>query len=279
MNTIGLFGKYPRPGRVKTRLATELGHDPAAKLYAAFMDDLTFRFRATGDRRVFGYSPGDAARYFSQYEKLGYELWPQSEGELGWKIASFFKHALSVQSAGMGRVHEAEQGGNPDDEITVELTSASDQEITVDLTPVGVPDCRAVLIGTDSPTLPVEFVQQAFEMLHEVDCVLGPATDGGYYLIGLRRPAPALFDHVAWSGPNVLRQTVQRIATAGLTLGLLAPWYDIDTLADLQMLAGHIRAMTHAGQTQPCPMTAAVLRELRLLDNPACNPMALTLEK
>ncbi len=267
MNTIGLFGKYPCPGRVKTRLATELGPEPAAQLYAAFMDDLTFRFRATGDRRVFGYSPGDAERYFSQYEKFGYELWPQPEGELGWKIVSFFKYALPGLNVGTRRDQGVRQGSDPD------------QEITVDLSPVVALDDRAILIGTDSPTLPIKFIHEAFEMLREVDCVLGPATDGGYYLIGLRHPAPALFDHVAWSGPNVLRQTVQRITTAGLTLGLLAPWYDIDTLADLQMLAGHIRAMTHAGQTHPCPMTATVLKQLRLLDDPAWSPMAFTLEK
>ena len=250
MNTLGLFGKHPRPGHVKTRLATEMGEDSATKLYAAFLNDLAFRFRATGDRRVFGYWPRDAAGYFSQFEKLGYKLWPQPEGDLDSKIISFFQHALS------GPARRAGQGSEPDQEGTVVVDAAPHQ------------GCRAVLIGTDSPTLPIEFVEQAFAMLCEVDCVLGPATDGGYYLIGLRRPAPLLFEQMTWSGPHVLRQTVQRVVATGLTLGLLPPWYDIDTLADLQMLAGHIRAMTHAGQTHPCPMTAAALEQLRLLDRP-----------
>ena len=286
MNTLGLFGKHPRPGHVKTRLATEMGDDAATKLYAAFINDLAFRFRATGDRRVFGYWPRDATPYFSQFEKLGYELWPQPEGELDWKIISFFHHALSsllkndcrepqetsgfrhtdgsagaspslFQQTVSGPASQAEQGRELGSNEAVVVNATSDQ------------DCRAVLIGTDSPTLPIEFIQQAFDMLRDVDCVLGPATDGGYYLIGLRRPAPLLFEQMAWSGPNVLRQTVQRASALGLTLGLLPPWYDIDNLADLQMLAGHIRAMTHAGQTHPCPVTAAALEQLRLLDRPA----------
>ena len=224
MKTFGLFGKHPRPGHVKTRLADEVGADVAARLYAAFIDDLAFRFRAAGDHRMLGFWPADTVAFFDQYSKLGYELWPQPEGDLGQKMISFFKYALKEEGS------------------------------------------RAVLIGTDSPTLPSEFVDQAFEMLNAVDCVVGPATDGGYYLIGLRHPVPSLFENVAWSGANVLVQTVQRATAAGLSLDLLTPWYDVDDLKGLQVLAGHIRAMIHAGQTHPCPVTAAVLDRLHLLD-------------
>lgn len=220
MKTFGLFGKYPSPGGVKTRLAEEIGNDSAARLYSAFLDDLAFRFRATGDARIMGFWPSDAISYFDQYTKFGYQLWPQPDGGLGMKIISFFKYALK----------EA--------------------------------DSQAVLIGTDSPTLPCEFIDQAFQKLSDVDCVLGPAMDGGYYLIGLRRPAPWLFDNIAWSTYSVLAQTVQRASAAGLTFDLLPPWYDVDNLNDLQVLAGHVRAMTLSGQTHPCPMTAAALERL-----------------
>lgn len=226
MRTLGLFGKHPLPGHVKTRLADDVGTDVATRLYAAFMDDLAFHFRATGDHRILGFWPAESASFFEQYDKLGYELWPQPEGDLGQKIISFFKHTLKGEGS------------------------------------------RTVLIGTDSPTLPSEFVDQAFEMLDVVDCVIGPAMDGGYYLIGLRRAAPSLFENVMWSGPNVLAQTMQRVSAAGLSLNVLTPWYDVDDLNSLQMLAGHVRAMTHAGQTHPCPATASVLEELHLLDRP-----------
>jgi len=224
MKTFGLFGKFPSPGHVKTRLADEVGEEVATRLYAAFVDDLSFRFRAAGDRRIMGFWPANTADFFEQYVKLGYELWPQPDGDLGEKIISFFKYTLKEEGS------------------------------------------RAVLIGTDSPTLPSEFAERAFEKLNDVDCVLGPATDGGYFLVGLSRPAPALFENIAWSGSNVLVQTVQRAAALGLTLDLLTPWYDVDNLADLQMLAGHLRAMTHSGQTHPCPVTASVLERLHLTD-------------
>jgi rSAM/selenodomain-associated transferase 1 len=209
---------------VKTRLGDEVGMEVAAKLHAAFMDDLAFRFRSTGDRRILGYWPIESIAYFDRFQKLGYELWPQPEGELGQKIISFFQQELKDDGS------------------------------------------RVVLIGTDSPTLPLEFVEQAFDMLNDVDCVVGPATDGGYYLIGLRRLEPCLFENISWSSASVLYQTVQRATAAGLSLNLLNPWYDVDDLQDLQVLAGHIRAMTHAGQTHPCPVTAIMFEQLHLRD-------------
>ena len=124
----------------------------------------------------------------------------------------------------------------------------------------------SVLIGSDTPTIPREYVKRAFDHLEEFDCILGPAMDGGYYLIGLRRPVPELFENIIWSGSRVLAQTVKRISEMGLSLALLPPWYDIDNLDDLWMLAGHIRAMTQSGQTHPCPVTATVLHKLRLGD-------------
>ena len=127
-------------------------------------------------------------------------------------------------------------------------------------------DDRAVLIGSDSPTIPREYVQLAFEKLEVSDCVIGPATDGGFYLVGLRRPATGLFQNIVWSGSNVLSQIVQRITDAGLSLALLPPWYDIDDVDDLRMLAGHLRAMTRSGQTHPCPVTAVVLQKLRMAE-------------
>lgn len=258
MKTFGLFAKHPRPGKVKTRLATEVGDVAAATLSAAFIDDLTFRFRATGDRRIIGHAPREATRYFDQYRSLHYELWPQPDGELGEKIVSFFQHTFSAVAGSATPVMTASGGAGEgsDSEDTAERSLSSAQEV------------RTVLIGSDSPTLPIEYVEQAFEKLREVDCVLGPATDGGYYLIGLRRPIPALFEHIAWSGCHVLQQTVERAAQSNVTVGLLPPWYDIDDLADLQMLAGHIRGMTHAGWTHPCPMTAAALEQLHMLDGP-----------
>lgn len=95
---------------------------------------------------------------------------------------------------------------------------------------------RAVLIGSDSPTLPEAFIDEAFDRLEKVDVVLGPSEDGGYYLIGLRRQVDDLFRDIAWSTPAVFEQTVARLRAAGPTYAVLSRWYDVDTPADLHRL-------------------------------------------
>jgi hypothetical protein len=95
--------------------------------------------------------------------------------------------------------------------------------------------------------LPVEFVTDAFNRLERYDCVLGPATDGGYYLIGLRAEQGTLFDGIDWDTPRVFAQTVAHVKAVGLSLAVLPPWYDVDDAADLQMLRGHLAALSAAG--------------------------------
>jgi rSAM/selenodomain-associated transferase 1 len=97
---------------------------------------------------------------------------------------------------------------------------------------------RPVLIGSDSPTLPSHLLSAAHRALHTHDVVLGPADDGGYYLIGVRAPDAALFEGIEWSTDRVLAQTLARARTAGLDVFLLPHWYDIDDGRDLERLAG-----------------------------------------
>ena len=115
-----------------------------------------------------------------------------------------------------------------------------------------------VVIGTDSPTLPVAFIEQAFTQLETADLVLGPAGDGGYCLVGCGRRLPPVFDGIAWSAPSVLGDTVRRLADPSWRLALLPPWYDIDTLADWQMLCGHIAALHRAGIDPGVPHVEAL---------------------
>src|SRR5205807_3280651 len=113
---------------------------------------------------------------------------------------------------------------------------------------------RVVLVGTDSPSLPASFVQQAFHELDSADVVLGPAADGGYYLIGCAGRVPPVFDGVAWGEPRVLLETVARLP-ADYRLALLPPWYDVDTLADWWALRGHLAALRRAGLDPGLPCT------------------------
>ena len=120
---------------------------------------------------------------------------------------------------------------------------------------------RAVLLGADSPNLPVDYVHSAFARLLQDDVVLGPATDGGYYLIGCARRVPPLFDGIAWSTSRVLAETVARTQGAGLALALLPPWYDVDTLHDCQVLRGHLAAMRRAGIEPGASRVEALLNQ------------------
>jgi rSAM/selenodomain-associated transferase 1 len=117
---------------------------------------------------------------------------------------------------------------------------------------------RAVCaIGSDTPHLPLAFLVEAFSRLAspDTDAVWGPVDDGGYYLVGMNRMVPELFRDIPWSSPDVLTVSRDRARSVGVRAALLAPWYDIDTPADLLKLRHDIdrKTVTAAG-------TDAVLR-------------------
>ncbi len=116
-----------------------------------------------------------------------------------------------------------------------------------------------VLVGTDSPTLPLGYIEQAFRALEQADVVVGPATDGGYYLIGCARRLPPIFEGVAWSSSRVLAQTIACLTNADGRLAVLPPWYDVDTLDDWWLLQGHVAALRRAGLDPCVPHTEPLL--------------------
>ncbi|MGB9634221.1 MAG: TIGR04282 family arsenosugar biosynthesis glycosyltransferase, partial [Chloroflexaceae bacterium] len=122
-------------------------------------------------------------------------------------------------------------------------------------TVLGAGQGAAVLIGSDIPTLPMAHVNRAFALLGEHDLVLGPSDDGGYNLIGMRRPHPRPLREVTMSTPTVLRDTLAIAAELGLRAALLPGWYDVDTPADLARL----RAELSAAPTTVAPHTRAWL--------------------
>jgi rSAM/selenodomain-associated transferase 1 len=95
---------------------------------------------------------------------------------------------------------------------------------------------QAIALNSDGPTLPAAYLRQAIARLDDADVVLGPSEDGGYYLIGLTQPQPELFQGIEWSTEQVTTQTVARAEAMGLSVALLPPWYDVDTVADLDRL-------------------------------------------
>ena len=123
---------------------------------------------------------------------------------------------------------------------------------------------EAILIGSDSPDLPGDYVRKAFSDLPDADAVIGPSTDGGYYLIGFRSDTfcPALFDTVAWGTPQVLDETLAIANANHLRIKLLPPWLDIDDVADLTEFIRRNNA-----NRSSAPRTLSYLEEVNFINN------------
>jgi rSAM/selenodomain-associated transferase 1 len=193
---LAIVAKAPRAGDVKTRLCPPLSPSDAAALHGAFLGDTVDLVRAFIGAR--------GAFVFTPAD---------AETYFAGLAPDFLRFAQQGADLGARLQHAFEA-----------------------LFAAGAP--AVIVIGADAPTLPVACIADALDRLaHEgVDVVLGPTDDGGYYLIGLTRPRPALFDGIAWSTPGVREQTLARASAAGLTVALLPAWFDVDRPADLERL-------------------------------------------
>ena len=225
MTSLIVFVKNPIPGAVKTRLQTRYTPDQVVALYTAFVRDVLARAESIDvDRRVIAFDPPDAE---SEVSAL-----------FGGGVKALWEFVPQVQDDLGARMREA---------LVQELDAGAS---------------AAVLIGTDIPSLPVHHITQAFDLLRAKDVVLGPSIDGGYYLVGVSKSTPEIFEDVAWSTPSVLSQTIDRIQRAGNTLGLVPPWFDVDTPDELDFLLAHARATIFATGIDPLPHTHACLSNL-----------------
>lgn len=126
----------------------------------------------------------------------------------------------------------------------------------------------AILIGTDTPSLPPAMIARCAAMLRDTPVVLGPSLDGGYYLLGVRGALPGIFRGVRWGGARVLEQTLARMRRARVPHALGPSWYDVDRWSDLMLLGAHLRRLIARG-ANPCPASARLLARLGLL--PGCR--------
>lgn len=218
--TLGVFVRHPVPGQVKTRLAESIGAERACEIYAAFVVDLVETLRKVGTRRWLCFAPHSDAAF--EYFKI-----------LAGADFQLWPQPETALGERMGRFFDEQ------------VRAASES---------------AVIIGSDSPTLPKELIVRAFEALDLGECVIGPAMDGGYYLIGQRATARDLFTGVEWGTGRVFEQTVKRVAALGARLVLLPPWYDVDTSEDLEFLRAHLRALRHEQGSPVLPCTSRILK-------------------
>ena len=120
---------------------------------------------------------------------------------------------------------------------------------------------RVVIIGSDSPTLPVAYIAKALQSKKEV--VIGPSTDGGYYLIGMQGKMIDIFGSVPWGTDCVLSETLNVLKGQPAEAELLPVWYDVDLPEDLRFLKTHLEWMAHAG-LQEGRATLEFLNQLQL---------------
>jgi glycosyltransferase A (GT-A) superfamily protein (DUF2064 family) len=117
-----------------------------------------------------------------------------------------------------------------------------------------------VMLG-DSPTLPVDYMAQAAARVAVDDVVIGPAIDGGFYLLGLRSPAPALFDGLHWGIADLFTRVRERAAQLDLSTRLLPPWYRVGTQDELRRLELELETLP-VNSNDDCPYTRAALATL-----------------
>lgn len=192
-----VFARLPELGQVKTRLAAEIGDERALAVYEAMLRDVLGNV---------GESTGETEIEF---------LWPPTPSANGAALRrAFAHHAVAMQTGA---------------DLTDRLSMALSERFFFHRTQ------KIIAIGVDDPVLPRELIDHAFALLDSCEYVVGPAEDGGYYLIGCRAPTfdPAIFQNIAWGTSTVLAATMERIASLGRTVALLPQRYDIDTRADL----------------------------------------------
>jgi len=121
---------------------------------------------------------------------------------------------------------------------------------------------NVVLIGSDVPALPLDYLAKSFDFLTTKRVVLGPSRDGGYYLVGMNQPTPEIFYDMTWSHDQILAQTAGRLAQFGLQPALLPQWFDIDKAEDLKQL----EALSAPAERDALKRTRSYLAALGLLD-------------
>lgn len=207
---LAIMVKAPRIGTVKTRLVPPLSHEEAAALYRCFLKDIRPKLSSISGVDIFAaYTPEGSDGELRPLMPAGVCFLQQEGACLGERMFNVFKE-LSLKGYG-----------------------------------------AVTIVGSDAPDLPTEYIEGAFKTLEDggTDAVVGPAIDGGYYLVGLKNPVKALFEGMEWSTPAVMRRTIEKLEAYSLQYSLLPVWHDIDCPADLSYLKDN----------PGCPESAAYL--------------------
>ena len=229
---IAVMAKASAPGRTKTRLVPPLTFDEAAALNTAFLrdiaDNLLHAARHAAIAGYAAYAPPGSEGFFQR-------VLPPTIGLIGASMPNFgdclFRTIQQILARGHG---------------------------------------SAVVLNSDSPTLPTAFLIETADALARPGerAVLGPSSDGGYYLLGLKTAHRRLFEDIAWSTERVAGETLERAREIGLDVHMLPVWYDVDDIAGLRRLAGEVYRPRTSGREREAhephhpAETAALMQKL-----------------
>jgi uncharacterized protein len=214
---IAVMAKASAPGRTKTRLVPPLTFDEAAALNTAFLqdvaDNLLLAGRRAGIAGYAAYAPPGSEGFFSR-------ILPPAIGLISACLPNFGDCLVRTIEGILARGHGS-----------------------------------AVVLNSDSPTLPTALLVETAEVLARPGerAVLGPSSDGGYYLLGLKTAHRRMFEDIAWSTEVVAMQTLERAREIKLDVHILPVWYDVDDMEDLRRLRREVRRRSPSGrQPNPC---------------------------
>lgn len=189
-----IFTRYPQPGKAKTRLIPALGAGGAANLQRQMTESILRQAEVLQSRL-----PLSVEIYFTGGSEALMQAW------LGTTLAYHQQQGADLGGRMLSGFERAFARGRS----------------------------RVVVVGSDCPEIDEEILAQAFQLLQQSEVVLGPAADGGYYLIGLSRLIPELFSNIAWGTGEVLAKTQQLARSLSLQVSYLPLLRDVDTPEDL----------------------------------------------
>ena len=226
---VAVMAKASQPGLTKTRLCPPLTFEEAASLNTAFLKDIAGNLIA-------------AAAEASLAGAMAFGP-PKSE--------AFFREHLPGDIA----LYEVWGGG-----LEHCLSEAIDRLLNAGYR-------AACVLNSDSPTLPISLLAEVVDALSRPGdrVVIGPATDGGYYLLASKTPYPHLFRDIAWSTEIVFAQTLERAGEIGLSVHVLPEWYDVDDAASLRVLANELlegKNFSANLQSSSAPHSTALLQTM-----------------
>jgi rSAM/selenodomain-associated transferase 1 len=223
------MAKASSPGLTKTRLCPPLTFEEAAEFNTAFLKDVAANVARSGqDRSIklyMAFGPPGSEPFFRREVPGSYDLIETWLPDFG---ACLWKAIDEIFTAG---------------------------------------HATACVLNSDSPTLPAALLSQMYDALEVPGdrVVLGPSTDGGYYLLAMKARHPGLFEDIAWSTAEVARQTLERANELGLEVVLLPPWYDVDDVESLVILAGECLSGIPFSEHRSSPAFAATEALRRLM--------------